>query len=139
MGQMMHDAIMAESWNSTWQLALDAATGLAADSGEFRLQDLVAEVQQIDPARGRGTIQPTVQGMTINARTRPPSPCGKPLRRISHGWYALVNGSASPATGHGPDQPRANASPAAGAARGYASRDAEVATRVAGLIAAFTE
>jgi hypothetical protein len=136
---MVHDAVMAQSWQPTWKLVLDAAEHLSVSMGEFRLQDLVAEVQRVDPARGRGTIQPTVQGMTINAGTGPPSPCGKPLRRTSHGWYALADGKVSPLATRRPDQPAATAQSASGAARGYASRDAEVAARLAGLIETFTE
>jgi hypothetical protein len=68
-----------------WQLVLVAAERLGAISGEFRMQDLVAEVQRLDPARGRGSIQPVIQGMTINAAGGPSSPCGKPLVRTGHG------------------------------------------------------
>ena len=77
----------------TWRLVLSAAERLTAALGEFRLQDLVAEVQRMDPSRGRGTIQPVVQGMTSNAGSGPPSPCGKPLLRVGHGLYKLAEGS----------------------------------------------
>jgi hypothetical protein len=136
---MVHDAIMTECSVPTWQLVLEAAERLAAANGEFRLQDLVAEVQRIDPARGRGTIQPTVQGMTVNAGTGPPSPCGKPLRRTSHGWYTLADGNASPVTRHGASQSTATPAHVGRAGRGYARREAEVAARVEGVIATFAE
>ena len=73
----------------TWQLVLEAAESLSNKIGDFRLNELVKEVQQIDPNRGWTSIQPIVQGMTSNAGTGPPSPCGKPLVRISHGLYRL--------------------------------------------------
>jgi len=74
----------------TWELVLDAARELHARVGEFRLDELIRQVQAADPARGRGTIQPTVQGMTVNAGTGPLSPCGKPLYRVRRGYYTLV-------------------------------------------------
>src|SRR5262245_12714126 len=80
---MMQDALMNRSWQPTWELVLEAATHLAKATGEFRLQDLVAEVQRVDPARGRGTIQPVVQRMTVNAGTGPPNPCEKRLVRTA--------------------------------------------------------
>lgn len=73
----------------TWALVLDAARNLHARMGEFTLDDLIRQVQRTDASRGRGTIQPTVQGMTVNAGTGPPSPCGKPLRRVRRGYYTL--------------------------------------------------
>jgi hypothetical protein len=73
----------------TWKLVLDAVHDLSTRLGTFRLDDIVREVQKADPERAKGSIQPTVQGMTVNAGTGPPSPCGKPLRRVSHGVYEL--------------------------------------------------
>ncbi|MGH3244738.1 MAG: DUF7669 domain-containing protein [Trebonia sp.] len=84
---------MRESGEPTWRLVLDAAQRLAAVSGEFRLQDLVSEVQRVDLTRGRGTIQPVVQGMTANAGSGPASPCGKPLTRTGHGLYRIGPGT----------------------------------------------
>ena len=52
--------------------------------------DLVKGVQKLDPDRDRGSIQPVVQGMTVNAAKGPPSPCGKPLFRVEHGIYRLA-------------------------------------------------
>jgi hypothetical protein len=52
----------------TWALVLEAANQLAERVGSpFTLSDLIAEVQRRDPARGRGTISPVVEGMTANA------------------------------------------------------------------------
>ena len=73
----------------TWELVLAAARHLSVTQGEFRLSQLISEVQLIDPARDRGTIQPVVQGMTANAGKGPPSPCGKPLSRVDHGVYRM--------------------------------------------------
>jgi hypothetical protein len=136
---MMQDALMNRSWQPTWQLVLEAATRLAKTTGEFRLQDLVAEVQRVDPARSRGTIQPTLQGMTINAGTGPPSPCGKLLVCTSHGWYTLADGAAQPVTAHDKNQPTVTVRSATGRDRGRGGRGAEVAARVDGVIATFAE
>ena len=118
----------------TWRLVLSAAERLTAALGEFRLQDLVAEVQRMDPARGRGTIQPVVQGMTSNAGSGPPSPCGKPLLRVGHGLYKLAEGSV--------DSSHRTSAPATvtGGRRAPWTRSrnaAEVDSRLAGLIAEF--
>jgi hypothetical protein len=75
----------------TWQLLLNAAKILDAKVGCFRLGELIKEVQRIDPSRGRTSIQPTVQGMTANAGTGPPSPCGTPFVRVDHGLYRLAS------------------------------------------------
>jgi len=67
-----------------------AATQLAEDVGSpFTLSELIAEVQRRDPARGRGTISPVVQGMTANAGRGPESLCGKVFLRVGHGRYVV--------------------------------------------------
>lgn len=73
----------------TWKLILMVAGGLQTDSGTFRLTQIVKGVQQLDPSREWTSIQPVVQGMTANAGKGPPSPCGRPLVRVSHGIYRL--------------------------------------------------
>lgn len=113
---------MRESGEPTWHLVLDAAQRLAAGSGEFRLQDLISEVQRVDPARGRGTVQPVVQGMTANAGRGPASPCGKPLTRTGHGLYRIST----------------DMSPEAGAARG-AERPVERSRQPGGRVGRATE
>lgn len=70
-----------------WQLILKAAESLTAEIGDFRLDEVIKEVQRLDPRLGRTSIQPVVQGMTSNAGKGPPSPCGRPLVRIRHGLY----------------------------------------------------
>lgn len=73
----------------TWRLILKVAEGLQTESEAFRLTQIVKGVQQLDPSRGWTSIQPVVQGMTANAGKGPPSPCGRPLVRVSHGIYRL--------------------------------------------------
>lgn len=90
---VVHYAYMGKSGEPTWRLVLLAAQRLDAVAGEFSLQDLVAEVQRMDASRGRGSIQPVVQGMTANAGHGPASPCGKPLVRTGHGIYMIDAGT----------------------------------------------
>jgi hypothetical protein len=73
-----------------WKLVLQAAGVLDEGRGSnFRLQSLIALIQTTYPSCDRTSIQPIVQGMTVNAGEGPPSPCGKPLERVSHGVYRL--------------------------------------------------
>jgi hypothetical protein len=117
---------MRESGEPTWRLVLLAAQRLDAVTGEFRMQDLVAEVQWMDPARGRGSIQPVIQGMTANADGGPASPCGKPLIRVGHGVYKIGAGPHQETTG-------AQAAGKAAALSRPAGRAAELAGRLAGV------
>lgn len=111
---------------STWHLVLDAIHDLSTRLGRFGLDDIVREVQRLDPERGRGTIQPTVQGMTINAGTGPPSPCGKPLRRVGHGVYELDGSAGVPASRWPPvSAPPVEALPEVPAGDSRVQRDAE--------------
>jgi hypothetical protein len=76
----------------TWQLVLEQARGLTERGyATFRLADLVANVQQVDPGRARGSIQPVIQGMTLNAGQGPLQPCGKVFMRVGRGWYRLLS------------------------------------------------
>lgn len=72
-----------------WQFVLHAATKLDQSHGDFRMKELITEIQKSKPELGRPSIQPVVQGMTSNAGSGPPSPCGKPLLRVEHGLYRL--------------------------------------------------
>lgn len=72
-----------------WQLVLKAAEHLDASVGDFRLIELIKEVQLLESSCGRTSISPVVQGMTANAGKGPPSPCGQPLVRVAHGRYRL--------------------------------------------------
>ena len=74
----------------TWQLILIAVKKLNASFGDFRLGEIIKEVQLLNPHLDRTSIQPVVQGMTSNAGKGPPSPCGQPLVRVSHGIYRLM-------------------------------------------------
>lgn len=52
----------------TWQLVLEVAKRRRErKEATFRMADLVADVQRIDPRRARSSIQPVIQGMTLNA------------------------------------------------------------------------
>ena len=75
---------------STWQLILTAVEKLHASSGEFRSDEIIKEVQKLDPLRGVTSIRPVLQGMTSNAGKGPLSPCGQPLIRVRHGIYRLM-------------------------------------------------
>lgn len=72
-----------------WQLILRAAERLGAPANDFRLFQVIKEIQLINPQLERTSIQPVVQGMTSNAGKGPTSPCGKPFLRVSHGVYRL--------------------------------------------------
>src|SRR5438477_11460089 len=89
---------------ATWQLVVEAAEQLTARGrATFKLSELVTEVQHADPARGRTTIQPVVQGMTANAGMGPASPCGKVLVRVEHGYYKLRGATeTAPIVSHTP-------------------------------------
>jgi hypothetical protein len=125
-------AFMRELGEPTWRLVLDAAQRLTAASGEFRLQDLVSEIQRLDAARGRGTIQPVVQGMTANAGSGPASPCGKPLTRTGHGLYRI-------GVGLGPETSAAPGTERAAEGRRQPSGRAAQATEVARRLVEVTE
>jgi len=121
----------------TWQLVMEVAQRLGAAGDSFRLHELVSSVQKQDPARDRGTIQPVVQGMTVNAGKGPRSPCGQPLERIGHGLYRLRDGEEAAVA-----RPESLVSESLVARvgrrrKGTAVRDAEVSRRVAGVIGDF--
>lgn len=76
---------------AAWELVLEAASALTTRGMvEFTRASLLDEVRRLDPHRRQESIGPVIQGMTVNATGGPPSPCGTPLRRISHGVYQLV-------------------------------------------------
>ena len=120
-----------------WELVLDAAKHLGARSGSsFKLAELVAAVQEMDPARQRGSIQPVVQGMTVNAGKGPQSPCGKVLVRVDHGYYALRDGSEVVAP---PRRPSAQPSAKSRLRSARTLGAAEIRSRLEDLIANFDE
>lgn len=128
----MHD-VYVKSTAPTWQLVVECAEKLGGAQGVFTLSQLVREVQALDPSRERSSVQPVIQGMTVNAGKGPASPCGKPLLRVGHGAYAWGGDMeatvpvARPAT----NTPRQDGSP-----RRFArsSRDTEVASRIRALV-----
>jgi hypothetical protein len=115
----------------TWKLILIVARRLQSGSGDFSLNQVIKEVQRLDRTRERTSIQPVVQGMTANAGKGPPSPCGQPLMRISHGIYRFDE--AIPEV-----QPQStNKSRAFAQSRAYSSKTRggdEVERRIAGVI-----
>jgi hypothetical protein len=79
-------------YRPAYELVAEAAKSLTArGNSPFKLSTLIAAVQRIDPGRHRESIQPTIQGMTINAGKGPASPIGRPLVRVDHGYYELVS------------------------------------------------
>lgn len=97
----------------------------------FKLSELIVEVQRADPARGRGTIQPVIQGMTANAGKGPTSPCGKVLVRVAHGLYRVRDGSDAAPTVYPRPAPPSNVW------RPRKPRPADVRGRMIALIADF--
>jgi hypothetical protein len=74
----------------TWEQILAAAGALERRGVRpWSLQELINEIQRTYPSRGRGTISPTLQGMTVNAPGGPPSVCGTPIRRLGRSSYVL--------------------------------------------------
>jgi hypothetical protein len=75
----------------TWQLVIEAAESLVrSGSRAFQLSELIRAVQLLDNARARTSIQPVIQGMTINAGKGPAQSCGKVFRRVGHGQYEFL-------------------------------------------------
>jgi hypothetical protein len=120
----------------TWVLVLEAAERLTdAGRSSFPLAELVAEVQRLDPSRERGSIQPVVQGMTINAGKGRESPCGKVLERVQHGYYRLAEGlSPVPVSARG-DRPGRRVGRRTERTVGIVEQD--LRTRLDGLVAEF--
>jgi hypothetical protein len=76
--------------SATWELVLEAARALTTRGmAEFSRASLLDEVRRLDPRRRPDSIGPVIQGMTVNATGGPVSPCGTPLRRVSHGVYTV--------------------------------------------------
>lgn len=118
----------------TWMMVIEAAERLtAAGHSPFKLSRLITEVQGID-WRARDTIQPVIQGMTVNAGKGPPSPCGKPLIRVDRGYYKLRDpGGATPS------EPVEQQRPPQPVRRSRALGQAEVRKRVDSLISDFDQ
>lgn len=117
-------------------LVVDSAKRLSnAGHAPFRLADLVAEVQRLDPSRGRGSIQPVVQGMTINAGKGPEAPCGKVLERVQHGYYRLAEGLTPVPVLERGDQPARRVGHRTARTVGIVEKD--LRNRLDGLVAEF--
>ncbi len=75
----------------TWQIVIEAARSLEQSGSHiFQLSALIRSVQIIDETRGRVSIQPVIQGMTINAGMGPAQSCCKVFRRVGHGQYEFL-------------------------------------------------
>lgn len=123
----------------TWELVLDSASRLTrSGTVPFSLAELVTEVQQLDPWRERPSIQPVVQGMTINATGGPPSPCGKPLERVRHGYYRLGDEQPDVRAAAHTERPRHTTTPRRRSTSRPGRRE-HVLARVHGLIASFDD
>jgi hypothetical protein len=92
---------------ATWQEVIAAAERLtAAGDSPFKREDLVGAVQRLHPGRERGTIDPVIQAMTVNATGGPQVPAlarGR-LRRVDYGYYELNHAGVGPRA-TGPGQP----------------------------------
>lgn len=114
-----------------WELLLNSAHELAARGARsFTLSDLIAAVQATHPGRERTSLQPIVQGMTLNAPDgAPQSACGKVFVRVGRGEYRLLSAA---------DQ-LPNAVTAIRAPSETGNTRCDLARRIEGLISSFEE
>lgn len=78
-----------------WSLLLRAAEGLTSRGhSPFSRDQLLREVQRLDPARRDSSLGPVLQGLTANAPGGVPSSVGRPLLRVGRGLYRLANPTA---------------------------------------------
>lgn len=74
----------------TWQLILYCAEELTArGDSPFTRKQLIECVQTKEPSRLPGTINPVIQGMTVNLRGGPTGGGRRSLRRVSRGKFVL--------------------------------------------------
>lgn len=77
---------------SSWSLLLHAARALAArGQSPFSRDQLLREVQRLDPSRRDSSLGPVLQGLTDNAPGGVPAPVGRPLHRVGRGLYRLAD------------------------------------------------
>lgn len=77
---------------TNWELILQAARALTdAEQTPFTRQSVYEWIwrRHRREDHDRPSLDPTFQGMIKNAPGGPPSPCGTPLTRVSHGRYIL--------------------------------------------------
>ena len=55
----------------------------------FARIDVYRAIWRVHGDRQRGSLDPTFQGMVVNAPGGPTSACGTPLRRVSPGRYVI--------------------------------------------------
>jgi hypothetical protein len=73
-----------------WSLLLDCARGLTArGESPFTRRQLIACVQKSHPDTERTSLDPIIQGMTINASGGPPNAGGTPFERVGRGLFVL--------------------------------------------------
>jgi hypothetical protein len=74
-----------------WSLLLQAARALTGRGiSPFSRDQLLREVQRLDPSRRDSSLGPVLQGLTANAPGGVPSPVGRPLQRVGRGLYRLA-------------------------------------------------
>lgn len=75
----------------TWKLALSCAQALTAEGSiPFTRKQLIECIRFKDPNRMPGTINPTIQGMTVNLRGGPPGLGRGSLRTVGRGQFVLT-------------------------------------------------
>jgi len=79
-----------------WQLLLDCARRLTANGrSPFTRIDLIECVQKAHPETQRRSLDPVIQGMTVNLSGGPPSAAGTPFEQVGRGEFRL-RGDAKP-------------------------------------------
>lgn len=77
------------------ELIRDAAQSLTARGvTPFARIQVYEEIWRSHPDRQRGSLDPTFQGMIINAPGGPASTLGTPIRRVDRGLYVLARSDA---------------------------------------------
>lgn len=80
-----------------WALLRSCAEELGAGGQQFQLAALIRRAQERDPSRPRSSLQPIVQGMTVNAPGgADPGEARDLLERVAHGVYRLRGASGTP-------------------------------------------
>ncbi|MFP5219779.1 MAG: DUF6884 domain-containing protein [Actinomycetes bacterium] len=117
---MRHDGMTDRrgKWGSltsiepAWSLLLQAARGLTGRGvSPFSRDQLLREVQRLDPSRRDSSLGPVLQGLTANAPGGVPSPVGRPLLRVGRGQYRLVEAGETPVPVSGAPMPTAAPTP----------------------------
>jgi len=80
---------------ANWQLLKDAGEALTAEGrSPFTRGQLMERVWKFHPGIGRDTLNPMIQGMTVNLRGGAPGAVGKNVfRSVGRGMFELSNGA----------------------------------------------